>query len=116
VVVIVLVPLEPRDTIRLEGWARIEKSFFPPDTDFTVKVTVVVWVADAPVPVTVIVDAAVGVESEVVIVSVELPPAVTLVGLNEALAPLGSPLALKETDWAEPLVNAVEIVLVPLEP
>jgi hypothetical protein len=93
---IVLVPPAPWDTSTVEGLALIEKSFVTPDR--TVSTTDVVWVAEAPVPVTVIVDVAVGVESDVVIVSVELPPAVTLVGLNEALAPVGSPLALNETD------------------
>jgi len=49
-------------------------------------------------------------------VSVELFPAVTEVGLNEAVAPAGNPLADKLTDSALPLVTAVEIVLVPEPP
>ena len=48
--------------------------------------------------------------------SVELPPAVTEVGLNEADAPAGNPLADKLTLWALPLVTAVEIVLGPEAP
>jgi len=43
-------------------------------------------------------------------VSVELPPAVTEAGLNEAVVPEGRPLALSVTDSAVPLVTAVEIV------
>jgi hypothetical protein len=47
-------------------------------------------------------------------VSVELPPAVTEDGLNEALAPAGRPLIDSATVCAEPAVTAVEIVDVPL--
>jgi hypothetical protein len=46
-------------------------------------------------------------------VSVELPPADTDAGLNDALAPLGTPETLKVTVCAAPEVTAVEIVLVP---
>ena len=49
-------------------------------------------------------------------VNVELPPAVTDVGLREAVGPDGLTLALKFTVPAAPLVTAVLIVLVPLEP
>jgi len=55
-------------------------------------------------------------EAEVATVSVELPPAVTLVGLSEAVAPLGRlPVAVSETVPAEPIA-VVLMVLVPLEP
>src|SRR3989442_1379649 len=37
-------------------------------------------------------------------------------GLNEAVAPAGTPLVLSVTVWAEPLVTAVEIVDVALPP
>src|SRR2546428_14134358 len=37
-------------------------------------------------------------------------------GLNEAVAPAGTPLALSVTVWAEPLVTAVEIFDVALPP
>jgi hypothetical protein len=57
-----------------------------------------------------------GVVEAVVMVIVELFPAVTLGGLKLADAPLGSPLELSETDCAEPLVSAVETVVVPLPP
>ena len=46
----------------------------------------------------------------------ELLPAVTAVGLNDAVAPAGRPVALRLTFCAEPLVTAVEIVDDPLEP
>jgi len=49
-------------------------------------------------------------------VSVELPPAVMVGGLNEAVAPAGTPLALSVTVCAAPLVTAVEIVDVALPP
>ena len=49
-------------------------------------------------------------------VKVELPPAVTAVGLNVAVAPAGSPLALSVTVCAEPLTTAVLMVLVALCP
>jgi hypothetical protein len=43
---------------------------------------------------------------------VDEPPEVTVDGLNDAVAPLGSPLAERLTDWAEPLVVAVPTVAV----
>ena len=49
-------------------------------------------------------------------VSVDEPPALTLVGLNDADAPDGTLLAEKVTVCAEPLVTAVLIVEVPLPP
>jgi len=50
------------------------------------------------------------------IVSVELPPAVIEVGLNDAVAPLGTPEMLKLTVCEFPEVTAVEIVVVPDPP
>jgi len=49
-------------------------------------------------------------------VNVDDPPAVTDVGLRLAVAPEGTPDTLSETDCAEPLVTAVEIVEVPFAP
>jgi len=43
-------------------------------------------------------------------VVVELPPAVTALGLKVAAAPAGSPLALKVTVCADPLTTAVAMV------
>jgi hypothetical protein len=88
----------------------------PLDALVTVSVTLVVCVADGPVPVTVMVYVPAGVLALVVTVSVELPPAVTLVGLKLAVDPLGRPLALSEMVCAEPLVTAVLMVLVALPP
>ena len=68
------------------------------------------WVADAPVPVTVIGKVPVGVDVDVVTVMVELCPALRVWGLNETRAPDGAPVALSATDWVEPLVTAVEMV------
>lgn len=42
----------------------------------------------------------------------ELPPALTEVGLKDAVAPLGTPEILKLTVCVPPEVTAVEIVLV----
>src|SRR6266496_1269622 len=83
---IIELPLEPCGTLRLLGLAPIEKSEAP-----TVRPTVVVWVAPALVPVTVLV-------------------------LKPTVVPAGWPLALRLTACAEPLVTAVLIVDVPLEP
>ena len=108
---IVDVPFAPCTSERLAGLALIEKSFVTGAV--IVKLTVVLCVALAPVPVTVIVyvpAAAVPAPS----VSVELPPAVTDAGLNEAVAPEGRPLALSETVCADPLVTAVAMVDVAL--
>ncbi len=52
----------------------------------------------------------------VLMVSVLEPPAVTELGLNEALAPLGRPDALRLIVCALPEVTAVLMVLVPDEP
>jgi len=108
---IVDVPFAPCTSERLAGLALMEKSFATGAV--IVKVRAVLCVALAPVPVTVIVyvpAAAVPAPS----VSVELPPAVTDAGLNEAVAPEGRPLALSETVCADPLVTAVAMVDVAL--
>ena len=49
-------------------------------------------------------------------VKVELPPAVTAAGLNVAVAPAGSPLALSVTVCAAPLTTAVVMLEVALCP
>jgi hypothetical protein len=49
-------------------------------------------------------------------VIVDEPPTVTGFGLKLTLVPEGTPLALRLTDSAEPLVTAVEIVEAPLLP
>jgi hypothetical protein len=111
---IVDVPLEPCATERLDGFALMEKS--AGGGGVTVSVTVVECVPLGAVPVTVTVYVPVAVEGSTLIVIVDEPPAVTDDGLKLAVAPVGSPVALSATDCAEPLVTAVEIVEVPLEP
>lgn len=87
----------------------------PPEAEVIVSDTVVEWVALAPVPVTVRVyvpAAAVPVFT----VSVDEPPDVIGLVLKPAVAPLGTPLTLRLTLCADPLVTAVLIVEVPLPP
>src|SRR5437879_4576005 len=101
-------------TLRVLGLALIEKSS---DTGaLTPSEMVVAWLAEAPVPVTVYASFSRGVEDAVVMVKVELPPAVTAVGLKVAVAPAGSPLALSVTVCAEPLTRAVLMLDVTLCP
>ena len=57
-----------------------------------------------------------GVEEVVLRVRVELPPAVTELGLKEAVAPEGSPEALKVTDCGFPLITVVLMVELTLWP
>jgi len=81
----------------------------------TVRLTDVVCVALAAVPVTVSVYVpAAAVPAPTVIV--ELAPAVTEVGLRLAVAPAGVPATVRLTVSALPLVTAVETVDVPLAP
>src|SRR2546428_12973555 len=80
----------------------------------SVPVAVCVGLGALPVAVTEYGPGAVG--APTLRVSVEPPPAVVVGGLNEAVAPAGTPLALSVTVSAEPLVTAVEIVDVALPP
>lgn len=82
----------------------------------TVRLNVVLCVAVEPAPVIVTVYVPAGVELDVATVSVDDDPAVTDVGENVAVAPLGSPLALRATDCAEPDVTAVATVAPVLPP
>ena len=77
---------------------------------FTVKANDVECDADDPVPVIVRVYVPAAVELEVEIVSVDGEPAVTDEGENDAVTPVGSPVAPSETVCAEPEVTAVETV------
>ena len=112
-VLIALVPETPWVNVRLFGLALIEKSFGT--GALTVKVTVVVCMADAPVPVTVRVYV-LGAAVPALIVTVELPPEVIGLGLNDADAPLGTPVIERETLCALPEVTAVLITVVPEVP
>ena len=55
-------------------------------------------------------------EVVVLMVRVELPPAVTELGLKDAVAPEGRPVALSVTVCAFPPVTVVPMVEVPLWP
>ena len=68
---------------------------------------VAVWSTFAPSAVTVIGKVPVGVDADVAMVSVELPPDEMVAGLNDAVAPAGRPEADSEIDCAEPDVVAV---------
>jgi len=113
VIVIVLVPLAPRLTVRLVGLAVSEKSGVC--GWFTVRLIVVVRVRPPPVPVTVTAPAPRVAVLEALKVSVLLVPVVE-VGLKLALTPLGNPLALKATLLVNPFRRVMVIALVPLAP
>jgi hypothetical protein len=106
------VPLPPWTMETLVGLELIEKSFAG-GAIVSERVAACVALVPVPVTVTVYVPAA---AVPALTVSVELPPAVTDVGLNDADDPAGWPLALSVTVCAAPLVIAVEIVEVPLPP
>src|SRR2546422_591034 len=92
-------------TLTALGLALIEKSS---DTGaLTASEMVVAWLRRPPGPTLLPESSPSRVEDAVAMVKVELPPAVTAVGLNVAVAPAGSPLALKLTVCAEPLTRAV---------
>src|SRR5437016_9107796 len=105
------VPLWPWTNGRLVGLALIEKSS-DGGAAVTVKMTEVLCVALGAVPVIVRVYVP-GAAVPAPTVSVELPPAVTEVGLSVAVAPAGVPFTVRLTVSAEPLVTAVEMVAVP---
>src|SRR5262245_48114751 len=71
-----------------------------PPVLLTVNEYEVLCVADAAVPVMVTVDVPAGVDVVVLMVIVELPPAVIGLGLKEAVAPLGKPEADRVIDSA----------------
>ena len=110
--VIVLVPLVPCFTVKLEGEADSEKSGVA--TAFTVSEMLVVWVNEPDVPVIVTFD--------VPVVAVELAVNVTtlvdVVGLvpNVAVTPAGRPDADKVTLPVKPLTGVTLTVLFPLVP
>src|SRR2546423_6496050 len=101
-------PLWPWTNERLVGFAVIEKSSVG-GAAATVKLTEVLCVALAAAPVTVSVYVP-GAAVPAPTVSVELPPAVTEVGLSVAVAPARVPLTVRLTVSAEPLVTAVRKV------
>ena len=71
------------------------------------RVTLAVFVSEPPVPVMVKAKLPGGVLLAVVIVNVELLPALTEVGLNVAVALAGSPLTLKPIEPVKPFIAPV---------
>lgn len=108
--VIVLLPLEPCVTVKLDGAAESVKF----GAGFTVRVTVAVWLKVPEVPV--IVTVAVPVVAVPLAVSVSVLVPVVLVGLKDAVTPLGRPEADRLTLPVKPFVGFTVIVLVPLPP
>jgi hypothetical protein len=104
-----LEPELPCCTLTLAGLAAIEKSF---GGWVTVSVTEVACVIEPSTPVTVSgYTPAAAVPA--LMLSVELPPAVTDVGLSDAVAPLGTPETVRLTVCALPEVTAVKMELEP---
>jgi len=85
-------------TLCVPGAAEIVKS----GVAVTFKVAVTVCVKEPLVPVMVIVGLPIGVLDVVVIVRVEVVPGVMGVGLNEGVAPVGRPEALRLTEPLKP--------------
>ena len=112
VTVMVLVPLVPWVSAKLLGDA--ESTKLGTGTGLTVRETVVVFdkLPEAPVMVTV----AVPVAAALLAVSVNVLALVVLVGLKEAVTPLGRPEADKLTLPLKPFCGVTVMVLVPLAP
>jgi hypothetical protein len=87
---------------------------FPPPV-FTVRLTVVVLVSPPPVPVTVTLADPVTAPLDAVNVNVLLVPLADC-GLNAAVTPPGSPLALSATLLLKPATRTTVIVLVAVAP
>ena len=111
VIPIVLVPAAPPCVIVTAGGVADSVKFC---AGFTVRVTVVVRVRPPPVPVMVTGNVPVVAVAEAVNVATLLLPVVGS-GLNVAVTPAGTPLALRST-LAVKLVRAMPIVLVPAAP
>src|SRR5262249_58579027 len=109
VVETVVVPELPWTTVTVAGDALIEKFGLAATTNDTV----VVCVADGAVPVIVTVYVPGVVAAPAASVSVDDPPAVTLVGANVAVAPAGKPLADRASVSCGPGVTIGGTVLVP---
>jgi hypothetical protein len=110
--VIVLVPLAPCVIVRLFGDA--ESAKFAGATGVTVRETVETFdkLPDKPA-----MDIeAVPVAAVLLAVSVNVLTPVVLLGLNDAVTPLGRPVADKLTLPLKPFCGVTEIVLVPLAP
>src|SRR5262245_20545486 len=112
VIVIVLVPLEPRLIVKLAGLADSVKS--GGCTSLTVRLNGMVLAKPPPVPVMLIVTAPSAAVLDAVTVISALPPGAGF-GLKLMVTPAGAP-ALSVTASAKPPVRVIVIVLVPLAP
>src|SRR5947209_1102503 len=112
VTVMVLAPLAPCTIVKLLGDAEIVK--LATGTRFTVRETVVVFVRLPDVPVTVTVT--VPVAAVLLAVSVNVLVLAVLLGLNDAVTPLGRPDADKLTLPLKPFCGVTVMVLAPLAP
>lgn len=110
VTVIVLVPVAPCVTVAVVP-AKVKLGVC---TAVTLKRMVVVWVSVPLTPVTVIVEVPMVAVLDAVKVSALVP--VVDAGLNAAVTPAGSPLALRATLPANPPEGATVIVLAPVPP
>lgn len=108
--VTVVIPLAPCAMPNIAGVAAIVK--LPAET--TVRLTVVVLVKVPEVPVTVTVD--VPMVAELLAVSVSVVVVCVLVGLKEAVTPLGKPAAEKLTLPLKPFHGVTMTVVFPLNP
>jgi hypothetical protein len=108
----VQVALPPGAIVCDEGATETEKSAVA----LTTRVTVEVCVSDPLVPVIVSVELPGGVLPVVVIVRVDAPEPVTDAGLNEAVAPVGKPLALRFTVDVKPFRAPTVTVYVVVPP
>jgi hypothetical protein len=111
VTVMVLVPLPPWPTVTLPGDAESVK--LGGESTVTAIVVDAVWVPEVPVMVTVT-----GPPSTAVLLAVSVIMLEFVVGLgeNEAVTPLGSPVATSVTLPANPLVSVRVMVFEPLLP
>ena len=96
------------------GLTDSEKSFAA--AAVTLSVSVAVCEPVEPVPVIVMLELPTAADDDALNVSVEEEPELTVDGENDAVTPLGRPLALSETDCELPEVTAVETVAVAFEP
>ena len=110
-----LLPLEPRVTVTLLGEAEsVKLGCGGGAVPFTVKLMFVVCVRlpDVPVTVTVTVPKA----AVLLAASVRALELVAVLGLKEAVTPLGRPEADRDTLLLNPFAAVMVIVLLPLEP
>jgi hypothetical protein len=114
----VLDALPPSSTVREDGETDMVK--FGVEEELTVRLMVVLWLVEPEVPVTVMVAVPVAAVLEAVSVSVEftLPLAGGVTGFaeNDAVTPLGRPLALNVVAELKPFWLVMVMVLVPLLP